>query len=145
MVRLAAHLWAAGLWAAGLWVVVKAAGEDKLLFHTYFTLFVYTSTVINLLYKKGFIMKKTTLAALGAAALLTSTSLFAEQDSIQEHLKMEQKIQKQEQQRLKDGSGSGTKSQYKHQNQYQNQHQYNGSSATRPSTGPVSGQGGGKR
>ncbi len=49
-------------------------------------------------------MKKT-LLTLGTIALLASPSLFAAEDSLQEHLQMEQKIQKQEQQRLKDGSG----------------------------------------
>ena len=87
-------------------------------------------------------MKKT-LLTLGAVALLASPSLFAAQDSLQEHLQMEQKIKKQEQKRLKDGTGSGTKNQYKHQNQ----HQYKGTSTSRPNTGSVGSRqgGGGKR
>jgi hypothetical protein len=83
-------------------------------------------------------MKKT-LLTLSALALLTSPSLFAAEDSLQEHLKMEQKLQTQEQKRLKDGSGSGQKNQYK----YQNQHQYKGTSSSRPNTGSVGGQAGG--
>jgi uncharacterized protein YxeA len=85
-------------------------------------------------------MKKT-FATVATIALITSPSLFAAQDSLQEHLNMEQKIQKQEQQRLKDGTG--TKNQYKHQNQ--NQHQYNTSGANRTGTGSSMRQGGGKR
>jgi hypothetical protein len=82
---------------------------------------------------------KRTLLTLSAVALLTSPSLFAAEDSLQEHLKMEQKLQTQEQKRLKDGSGSGQKNQYK----YQNQHQYKGTSSSRPNTGSVGGQSGG--
>jgi len=88
-------------------------------------------------------MKKT-LFTLSAVALLTSPSLFAVEDSLQEHLRMEQKIKTQEQKRLKDGSGNGQKNQYK----YQNQHQYKGTSSSRPSTGSMGGQrsgGGGGR
>ncbi len=87
-------------------------------------------------------MKKT-LLTLGAVALLASPSLFAVEDSLQEHLRMEQKLQKQEQKRLKDGSGSGTMNQHK----YQNQHQYKGTSSSRPNTGSMGGQrsGGGGR
>lgn len=87
-------------------------------------------------------MKKT-LLTLGAVALLASPSLFAVEDSLQEHLKMGQKLQKQEQKRLKDGSGSGEKHQYK----YQNKHQYKGTSSSRPNTGSMSGRssGGGGR
>ena len=83
-------------------------------------------------------MKKT-LLTLSALALLTSPSLFAVEDSLQEHLKMEQKLKQQEQKRLKDGSGSAQKNQYK----YQNQHQYKGTSPSRPNTGSVGGQSGG--
>jgi len=61
-------------------------------------------------------MKKA-LLTLGAVALLASPSLFAVEDSLQEHLKMGQKLQKQEHKRLKDGSGSGTMNQHKYQNQ----------------------------
>lgn len=89
-------------------------------------------------------MKKT-LVTVATVALMASPSLFAAQDSLQEHLQMEQKIQKQEQQRLKDGSG--TKNQYKHQNQnqnqYQNQHQYNTGGANRSGMGSSMRQGGG--
>ncbi len=87
-------------------------------------------------------MKKT-LLTLGAVALLASPSLFAVEDSLQEHLRMEQKLQKQEQKRLKDGTGSGTMNQHK----YQHQHQYTGTSSSRPNTGSMSGQrsGGGGR
>ena len=80
-------------------------------------------------------MKKT-LLTLGAVALLASPTLFAAEDSLQEHLQMEQKLQKQYQKRLKDGSGSAEKNQYK----YQNQHQYKGTSPSRPNTGSTGGQ-----
>jgi len=83
-------------------------------------------------------MKKT-LLTLSALALLTSPSLFAVEDSLQEHLKMEQKLKQQEQKRLKDGSGSAQKNQYK----YQNQHQYKGTSPSRPNTGSVGAKSGG--
>jgi Ni/Co efflux regulator RcnB len=93
-------------------------------------------------------MKKT-LLTLSAVALLTSPSLFAAEDSLQEHLQMEQKLQKQDQQRLKDGSGSGTKNQYENQyeNQYkyQNQNQYKGTNPSKPNTGSFGGQSGGGR
>ena len=85
-------------------------------------------------------MKKT-LVTVATIVLMTSPSLFAAQDSLQEHLNMEQKIQKQEQQKLKDGTG--TKNQYKHQNQYQNQNQYNTSGANRTGIGSSMRQGGG--
>ena len=87
-------------------------------------------------------MKKT-LLTLSALALLTSPSLFAVEDSLQEHLKMEQKLKQQEQKRLKDGSGSGEKNQYK----YQNKNQYKGTSPSRSNTGSMGGQksGGGGR
>ncbi|MGB5506045.1 MAG: hypothetical protein WBM70_05070 [Sulfurovum sp.] len=86
---------------------------------------------------------KRTLLTLSAVALLASPSLFAVEDSLQEHLRMEQKLKQQEQKRLKDGSGSGNKHQYK----YQNQHQYKGTSPSRPNTGSMGGQrsGGGGR
>lgn len=83
-------------------------------------------------------MKKT-LLTLSALALLTSPSLFAAEDSLQEHLKMEQKLKQQEQKRLKDDSGSGEKNQYK----YQNQNQYKGTSPSRSNTGSVGGKSGG--
>lgn len=87
-------------------------------------------------------MKKT-LTTVAIVVFMASPSLFAAQDSLQEHLQMEQKIQKQEQLRLKDGSGSGTKNQYKHQNQYQNQHQYNTGGANKSGMGSSMRQGGG--
>ena len=81
------------------------------------------------------------LFTLSAVALLASPSLFAVEDSLQEHLKMEQKLQKQEQKRLKDGSGG--KNQYK----YQNQHQHKGTNPSRSNMGSFGGQrsGGGGR
>lgn len=84
---------------------------------------------------------KRTLLTLSAVALLASPSLFAVEDSLQEHLRMEQKLKQQEQKRLKDGSGN------KHQYKYQNQHQYNGTNPSRPNTGSMGGQrsGGGGR
>ena len=87
-------------------------------------------------------MKKA-LLTLSALALLTSPSLFAVEDSLQEHLKMEQKLKQQEQKRLKDGSGSGEKNQYK----YQNQHEYKGTRSSRQNTGSTAGKrsGGGGR
>ena len=85
-------------------------------------------------------MKKT-LLVLSTATLLVSPSLFAEENILQEHLRMEQKLKEQEQKRLKDGSGE--KNQYK----YQKQHQYKGTNPTRPSMGSMGGQksGGGGR
>ena len=87
-------------------------------------------------------MKKT-LLTLGAVALISSPSLFAVEDSLQEHLKMEQKLQQQERKRLKESNGE--KNQYKYQ--HQNQHQYKGTSSSRPNTGSMGGQrsGGGGR
>ena len=85
-------------------------------------------------------MKKT-LLTLGAVALLASPSLFAVEDNIQEHLRMQEKIEKQERNKYRyknsDEMGSGTKNQYKHQ--YQNQ--YKGTSSNRS----YSGSGGGQR
>lgn len=81
-------------------------------------------------------MKKT-LLTLSAIALLTSPSLFAAEDSLQEHLKMEQKLQKQYQKRLKDGSGEKNQYKYQHQNQYK----YQGSNPSRPNTGSMGGGG----
>ena len=83
-------------------------------------------------------MKKT-LLTLGAAALLASTSLFAAEDSLQEHLKIEQKLQKQYQKRLKDGSSE--KNQYKYQKQ--NQYKYQGTNPSRPNSGSMRGSMGG--
>jgi opacity protein-like surface antigen len=86
---------------------------------------------------------KNFLLTLGTVTLLTSPALFAVEDSLQEHLRMEQKLKQQEQKRLKDGSGSANKHQYK----YQNQHQYKGTSPSRSNTGSMGGQrsGGGGR
>jgi len=86
-------------------------------------------------------MKKT-LFTLGTVALLASPSLFAMEDSLQEHLRVGQMIQKQEQMRLKDGSGS--KYQYKYQNQHQ--YQYTGTNPNMSSMGSMSGmRSGGRR
>lgn len=91
-------------------------------------------------------MKKT-LLTLGAVALLSSTSLFAAQDNLQEQLRMQEKVEKQQRDQYKyknsDEMGSGTKNQYQHQ--YQNQ--YKGTNPSRPNTGSVGGQrsGGGGR
>ena len=79
-------------------------------------------------------MKKT-LLTLGTVALLASPSLFAMEDSLQEHLRVGQMLQKQEQLRLKDGSGS----KYQHTYQHQNQYQYNGTNPNRSSMGSMGG------
>jgi hypothetical protein len=85
-------------------------------------------------------MKKT-LFTLGTVALLASPSLFAE-DSLQEHLRTGQMLQKQEQMRLKDGSGS--QYQYKYQNQHK--YQYSGTNPNMSSMGSMSGmRSGGRR
>jgi outer membrane lipoprotein-sorting protein len=83
-------------------------------------------------------MKKT-LLTLGTVALLATPSLFAAQDSLQQHLRMEQKLQTQMQKRLKDGSGE--EHQYKYQKQ--NQYKYQGTNPSRPNTGSMSGSMGG--
>jgi len=86
-------------------------------------------------------MKKT-LFTLGTLALFASPSLFAMEDSLQEHLRVGQMLQKQKQMRLKDGSGS--KYQYNYQHEYQ--YQYNGSNPNRSSMGSMSGiRSGGRR
>lgn len=85
-------------------------------------------------------MKKT-LLTFGAVALLASPSLFAAENSLQEHLRMEQKLQKQEQRILKDGSGE--KNQYKYQKQ--NQYKYEGTNPSKPNRGSMSGSTGGGR
>lgn len=85
-----------------------------------------------------------TLLTLGAMALLASPSLFAAQDSLQEHLRMEQQLQKKYQKRLKDGSGEKNQYKYQHQNQYK----YKGTNPNRSSMGSSFGQrsgGGGRR
>ena len=81
-------------------------------------------------------MKKTVLT-LGAVALLASSSLFAVEDNVMEHLRMQEKFGKQEGNRVRDGGGSGAKNQYQHQKQ----NQYKGSGQSRSSMG----SGGGKR
>jgi len=78
-------------------------------------------------------MKKT-LLTLGTLALLASPS-FAVEDNLQEHLKMQEKLEKKE--RLKDGTGG--KNQYKHQKK----HQYKGTNPDRSSTGMGKRMGGG--
>jgi hypothetical protein len=83
-------------------------------------------------------MKKTVLT-LGAAALLASPSLFAVENDVMEHLRMQDQMAKQERNGVRDGSGSGAKNQYKHQNQ----NQYKGTSQSRSSMG--AGSGGGQR
>lgn len=85
-------------------------------------------------------MKKT-LLTLGAVALLTSPSLFAVEDSLQEHLRIEQKLQKQERKRLKEANGENN--QYK----YEHKHEYKGTNPNRSNTGSMGGQrsGGGGR
>ena len=87
-------------------------------------------------------MRKTILT-IGSVALLASSSLFAVEDSLQEHLRMEQKLMKQEQKRLKDGSGDKNQYKYQHQNQYE----YKGTNPNRSNTGSMGGQkiGGGGR
>lgn len=84
-------------------------------------------------------MKKT-LLTLGAVALLTSPSLFAVEDSLQEHLRIEQKLQKQERKRLKEANAE--KNLYK----YEHQHEYKGTNPNRSNTGTMGGQrsGGGR-
>ena len=63
-------------------------------------------------------MKKS-LLTLGVVALLTTPSLFAAEDSLQQHLRMEQKLQKQYQKRLK---YSSDKNQYKYQGNNPSRH-----------------------
>ncbi len=83
-------------------------------------------------------MKKT-LLTICAVTLLASPSLFAAENSYQEHLRMEQKLKQQEQKKLKDGSGNAQKHQYK----YQNQHQYKSTNQNRSNTGSMGGKSGG--
>ena len=84
-------------------------------------------------------MKKTVLT-LSAVALLATPSLFAHENSLQEHLRIGQMLQKQEQKRL--NHANGAMNQYK----YQHQHQYQGSNSNRSSMGSMGGQrsGGGR-
>jgi hypothetical protein len=83
-------------------------------------------------------MKKT-LLTLGAVALLATPSFVSAEDSLQQHLRMEQKLQKQYQKRLKNGSGD--KNRYKYQ--YQNQYEYKGTNPNRLNSGSMGGQRGG--
>ena len=87
-------------------------------------------------------MKKT-LLTFGTIALLATPSLFAAENSLQQHLRMEQKLQKQYQKRLKDGSGEQNRDKYQHQNQYK----YQGTNPNRSNMGSMSGtmRGGGGR
>ena len=85
-------------------------------------------------------MKKN-LFTLATVALLASPSLFAMEDSFQEHLRVGQMLQKQEQMRLKDGSGEKYQYKYQHQNKYQ----YNGTNPNRSSMGSMGGSRSGGR
>lgn len=86
-------------------------------------------------------MKKT-LFTLSAVALLAMPSLVAAKDSLQQQLRMEQKLQNEYQIRAKDGSGE--KNQYKYE--YQKQYKYQGSNPSRFNTGSMRGlMGGGGR
>jgi hypothetical protein len=86
-------------------------------------------------------MKKT-LLTLGTVAFLASSSLFAMENNLQEHLRIGQMLQKQEQMRLKNGSGEKYQYKYQHQNQYQ----YNGTNPNRSSMGSMGGlRSGGRR
>ena len=62
-----------------------------------------------------------TLLTLSAVALLATPSLFAHENSLQEHLRMGQMLQKKEQKRLKNGIGE--QNQYKYQHKHQHQYQ----------------------
>ena len=85
-------------------------------------------------------MKKT-LLTLSAVALLATPSLFAHENSLQEHLKMGQLLQKKEQKRLKNANAAMNQYQYKHQ------HQYQGMNSSASNMGSMGGQrsGGGRR
>jgi hypothetical protein len=87
-------------------------------------------------------MKKT-LLTLGAVALLVTPSLYAAEDSLQEHLRMEQKLKTQEQKRLKEFGGEKNQYQYQKQNEYR----YQGTNPSRINTGSMNrsmGGGGGR-
>lgn len=84
-------------------------------------------------------MKKT-LLTLCAVGLLANPSLFAAENSLQQHLRMEQKLQKQYHQRLKDGNGE--QKQYKYQKQ--NEYKYKGINPSRSSSMNRSMNGGGR-
>ena len=83
-----------------------------------------------------------TLLTLSAVALLATPSLFAHEDSLQEHLRMGQMLQKQEQKRVKESNGA--MNQYKYQ--YKHQHQYQGMNSIDSNMGSMGGQrrGGGR-
>ena len=83
---------------------------------------------------------KRTLFTVAAVTFIASPSLFAMEDSLQEHLRMEQKLQQQTQMRLQDGSGS--QNQYKYQNKYQ----YKGTNPSMFNMGSIGGvRSGGRR
>lgn len=82
-------------------------------------------------------MKKA-LFTLSAATLLASTSLFAVEDSLQQHLQMEQKLQKKYQKRLKDGNGDHNQHTHKHEHQYK----YQGTNPNRMNNGSMQSRGG---
>lgn len=86
-------------------------------------------------------MKKIVLT-LSTITLLASPSLFAAEDSLQEHLRIGQQLQLKQQKRLKDGSGE--QHQYKYEHQYK--HQYQGTNPNSLGTGSMGGQrmGGGR-
>ena len=83
-----------------------------------------------------------TLLTFSAVALLATPSLFAHENSLQEHLRMGQMLQKQEQKRLKNTNGA--MNQYKYQ--YKHQHQYQGMNSSGSSMGSMGAQrsGGGR-
>ena len=78
-------------------------------------------------------MKKI-LLTLGAVSLFVSPSLFAIEDSLQEHLRIEQKLKEQARKRLQDTNGD--KYQYQHQHKYQ----YKGTNPNMFNMGTMSGQ-----
>ena len=86
-------------------------GHKIFYLHTLFTLILYTSA--SLQKNKGFNLKKT-LLTLSAAVLLTAPSLFAHENSLQEHLRIGQMLQKQEQKRLKNANGAMNQYKYQH-------------------------------
>ncbi len=83
-------------------------------------------------------MKKT-LLILGAVALVATPSLVSAEDSLQQHLRMEQKLQKEYQKRMKNGNGE--QNQYKYN--YQKQYEYKGTHPNRSSSRSIGGQRGG--
>jgi len=87
------------------------------------------------------------LLTLGTIALLATPSLFAAEDSLQQHLRMEQQLQNQYQKRVKDGSGQ--QNQYKYQKENQYRYNYQGTNPNRSNAGSMGGAmrsgGGGRR